>query len=1164
MRGWKVRGFWILVAATIAAAVSGCSSTNTSIGVTISPAQTTILPAATQLFTSSVTGISSNTVTWAVSPGPETKNIIPITGGNSTIGTITANGLYTAPATIPNPNTITIWAVSTVDTTVAGTAQVTIDSGVRVSVIPSTETCQTIAPVTTSLEVSTTFQFIACVTGTTNTGVTWAVNKIAGGNISVGTISGSGLYTAPVAAISGVTITATSAADPNQSGNLTLDVGALADPTLTSIIPSTVPQGSIQQDIYVTGTNFFSTSSVLLNGSLSNITTTYISSTKLRARIAAPALAANALLQLSVINTTASVSSIANLTVQPVRPGLISTEPNTFPQNTSSPSVTLTGGFYTSQTQAVFNGQQQVTSVQVADPRHLTVNLSSASANSAFGTPGLYPLVLTNAGVPAGLPASAGTNVAVSSIAADVPTAAQSTVAVGQGPSAIAINIATGTAVVANTAANTVSIVNLNTAPPTVTATLPVGPSPTGVAVDDILNLALVVNSGTGTGGNSVSVVNLAAPAVTSTISLSGYTPLPAPTGQAIAPVSIGINPLTHRAIVVDTFTNTSTIIDLVNANPGATPPCGTPPCVLLTAGGSANPISTGQSPQVTIDPRLNWALVSPGGVGTVSIVDLGLPASAGNSGRLPAAIATYSLSTTAQGIALNTETRQLFLTDPDNTAVTSFSELDQTFGSITTVKGQVAAAVNPLTNIGVAVASSGSAYVFDLNAGQPLPATTGTPTGIAVGTNPAAVAIDPTTNTAIVVNQGSNNISVVSLGPIRPLQIVESSPDLTYTSTSPLTMTVTGNGFVSGSTVQLDQTAVPTTTVASSCNNGVCRQLQATIPASMLAVAHRFMVGVQNPDLTLSNVEEFTVVQPVAVGNMPEAVTIDPTRELAIVTNQNGCTAPGSVSIVNIATATAGAPISVGVCPYDVAANPTLGQAVVTNFADNSVSTVDIVNNVLVNTFPVCSTCTQPQGVAIDQDVQTGVVANFESNNASILAVSSTSGGTPVAVDQGPVAVAADPTLHYALMATDSTVAGTQTSTADLLNVTTNSLIGRISNLQQPTDVKLDPVLDQFLVSDAEQNTVFVVDPVSLIATNFNVGINPTALDYNYQTSTLVTTNYLSKTISVADYLGRRVRAALPVGVSPQFGVAIDPMRNLAVVVDQANNRVLLVPLPQ
>jgi hypothetical protein len=95
-------------------------------------------------------------------------------------------------------------------------------------------------------------------------------------------------------------------------------------------------------------------------------------------------------------------------------------------------------------------------------------------------------------------------------------------------------------------------------------------------------------------------------------------------------------------------------------------------------------------------------------------------------------------------------------------------------------------------------------------------------------------------------------------------------------------------------------------------------------------------------------------------------------------------------------------------------------------------------------------------------------------------------------------------------------------------------------------------------------------------------VGIGPTSIDYNFQTSTLVTVNSVSHTMSVMAYvcppvpsapqcLGPKVRTVLGLGgtqiSSPLLGpnaVAIDPKLNLGVLADEDNNRVLLVPLPQ
>ena len=77
------------------------------------------------------------------------------------------------------------------------------------------------------------------------------------------------------------------------------------------------------------------------------------------------------------------------------------------------------------------------------------------------------------------------------------------------------------------------------------------------------------------------------------------------------------------------------------------------------------------------------------------------------------------------------------------------------------------------------------------------------------------------------------------------------------------------------------------------------------------------------------------------------------------------------------------------------------------------------------------------------------------------------------------------------------------------------------------------------------------ILDTTTGVLTPFRVGINPTALAYNFASSTLVTLNQLSQTMTVVDYLARQVRAVFPVTPSSQFGVDIHPQTNLAVVAD-------------
>jgi uncharacterized protein (DUF1800 family) len=88
-------------------------------GVAVSPATAAVRVGGTQIFTATVSGGSNNKVTWSVNG---------VVGGNGTNGTIDSSGTYHAPANLPTPNTISVSAVSTVDTTKKGNSAVTVEN----------------------------------------------------------------------------------------------------------------------------------------------------------------------------------------------------------------------------------------------------------------------------------------------------------------------------------------------------------------------------------------------------------------------------------------------------------------------------------------------------------------------------------------------------------------------------------------------------------------------------------------------------------------------------------------------------------------------------------------------------------------------------------------------------------------------------------------------------------------------------------------------------------------------------------------------------------------------------------------------------------------------------------------------------------------------------
>jgi hypothetical protein len=85
--------------------------------LTVSPAGVVLVPNGTQQFAASEGGSPTSDITWTV-------NGIP--GGDATVGTISAVGLYTAPATIPSPPTVTATATLLDDATVSASATVAI------------------------------------------------------------------------------------------------------------------------------------------------------------------------------------------------------------------------------------------------------------------------------------------------------------------------------------------------------------------------------------------------------------------------------------------------------------------------------------------------------------------------------------------------------------------------------------------------------------------------------------------------------------------------------------------------------------------------------------------------------------------------------------------------------------------------------------------------------------------------------------------------------------------------------------------------------------------------------------------------------------------------------------------------------------------------------
>ena len=483
-------------------------------------------------------------------------------------------------------------------------------------------------------------------------------------------------------------------------------------------------------------------------------------------------------------------------------------------------------------------------------------------------------------------------------------------------------------------------------------------------------------------------------------------------------------------------------------------------------------------------------------------------------------------------------------------------------------------------------------------------------------------VAVDPVTNQAFVAESGSNLIQVINLGPstnntLKKTEITEIVvpnpspgpgiiggipkallPQGTLTSTTDLAgVQIFGGLFTSGAQVRLDGTPLPGGNVNVDPSG---RLITATIPASFLAMPHHYALDVISGGVQ-SNPTDFIVITAVDMSiacttgpATPSSVAIadqlanGPFSPLAVVTN-SGCNNISTIDI-NTASPTFGHilhSVAVGATPQGIAVSPRLGLAVTANNGDGTASIV----NLLTSTQPVAAVPvgTNPIGVAISDATGVAMVANFTSNTVSQINLGLLFGSAPatsltsttIGGVQQPIAVAIDPdrgTNNQGL----AVVTGLQLSNAGSSGALYPVDIGlpapalsttiSVSNVSSsPTGIVFNPAVATgtansglFYLNASGANTISSFNPDTGNVSGTNVGINPTALAVNPQSGALLTSNFAGKSASVVDTVsGTKTVQTLGLPGSAQFGVAIDQFTNLAVVVDQANNRVLLFPMP-
>ena len=667
---------------------------------------------------------------------------------------------------------------------------------------------------------------------------------------------------------------------------------------------------------------------------------------------------------------------------------------------------------------------------------------------------------------------------------------------VGSSPAAIAVNPSTGTVYVANSAGNSVSVINGATNTVTTVST---GTNPVALAVNPLTNTIYVVNSGS----NNVTVIN-GATNVPSTVT----------DPNAISPSAVALDPLTNMVYVANSGSNNLTVIN------------GTGNTVAAT-------VSVGNSPAaVAVNPATNRVYVSNRGGGNVSVVN----------GATKTVVATVTVGTTPVALTVNAATNTLYVANSGSSNLTVISGAsNHVVATVGTGTTPVAVAVNPVTNT-VFTANNGSGNVTVINGINNTVTAT-----LPAGNGPIAVAADPTTNQIYVANNASNNVTVIDGANNTTITVADPNANaLVALAVNPLTNTVytANNGSSNVTVIDADSNAISatittsTSPVAVALNtvtnmayvvnnathtitviNGATNQAIATVPTGTSPVAVAVnpatnMVYVANSGsntLTVINGSNNTVVATVNTGTDPVAVAVNPVTNTVYVAN-NGS---NNVTVIEGANHSVLTTVSVGTAPAAVAANPATGLVYVANSGSDNVTVFDSVisSNVTITDLAA----SHPVALAVDLLTNTIYVANSYSDNVSIINGATASVAASVNVGDTPTALALNPITDMIYVADNGN------NSVSVIDGTLQTVIATVTVGTSPTSVSVNASLNRIYAANNGNNStdfgsVTVIDGASNTSTTVtdSNANQPYVLASNPLTGEVFVVNNLSSNTSV------------------------------------------------
>ncbi|HRH33453.1 MAG TPA: beta-propeller fold lactonase family protein, partial [Catalimonadaceae bacterium] len=636
-------------------------------------------------------------------------------------------------------------------------------------------------------------------------------------------------------------------------------------------------------------------------------------------------------------------------------------------------------------------------------------------------------------------------------------------------------------AYVANISSDNVSVINTSTN--TVSATIPVGKGPGGIAVSPNGTRIYTTNQGSFT----VSVVDAASQSVIEQIPI-GY-----------LPVSVTVSPDGNRVYVASYTAGYVTVINAVT-----------------------NKIIS----RIFISQDVSSIAVSPDGSK--------LYAASTFEGKI-VVLNSVNFSVLTQ-ITIGTICYNLAMS-PDGTRLYATRYGENILTIINTATNLVTANVNLGSSAdGVAVSPNGSrVYVSNMGSNEVTVVNTATNSvlttiPISPGISPDGISVHPDGSKVYVSNPGSDNVSIIntvtnqvintvavgsgpySTGNFMPLvfQVPCVSPTFSPNSLSNGTVgalynqSITQTGLVnpifsvtSGSLppgftlspageLSGNPTGSGTYSFTITATAGICTGNKAYTmninPNPGLVLA--YLPNLDSDSVAVINTTSNSVFTKIKVGSTPVGVSVSPDGSRAYISNQNS----DNVSVINTSTNAVVATISVGNAPNDLLVSPDGNRLYVLNYLGSSVSVINTATNSVLATI---NTPGNPKGVSILPDGSKLYVGHVFDGVISVINTATNSIINSIPSFERPTALAVNPTgtRLYAGHALSNNVRVFNTATNTL--VENISMPGGVSGIA----VSLDGSRLYVTNNDASDFVTIINTSTNSIISSIATGIFPTGI---------------------------------------------------------------------